>query len=369
MYDVSGTDTGREWVEIFNTGSSTLIITGSGNGSWRFVDNAGAHTLTLSSGNTSISAGGYFIITSDPALFLSDNPGFLGTIFKSSFTLSNIGATVSLKDGSGNTLDTYSYASSQGAGGDGNSLQRIESGWRVASPTPGNLNSTIPVNLEPETDENSNPKEEYSSAHYSYPSVTHLSTLPVFKIEAGRNRLATAGTPIEFKAESNIPTLNPGVYMWIFGDGTIGYGRQLSHSYQYSGDYNVVLNASSESGMAVSRTSVHVVMDNLSVISASRERIEIKNGSTDEVSLFGRALVVAGKSFVFPMDTIINARAALSFAHMITGLEPLSTEDVSLVVVGDTANKLSSQVTYPNVDLTELYKKAVEIVTLFLQLR
>jgi hypothetical protein len=369
MYDVSGTDTGREWVEIFNSGSPVTIVTGSGNGSWRFSDNSGAHTLTLSNGNITINDGGYAVIASDPSLFLTDNPGFTGTIFKSSFSLSNIGGTLSLKDGSGSILDTYSYASSQGAGGDGNSLQKIENGWIAALPTPGILNTTVPASEKLSDKEEVNPKNEESSAHYSYPSVTHVSEIPALKADAGRKRLATVGTPIEFKAESNILITNSGAFAWIFGDGTIGYGKQLSHVYKYPGEYSVVLNISSESGIAVSRTDVHVVPDSLSIIFASPEKIEIKNEASDEVSLFGRELLVDRNAFVFPLDTIIKATSSLSFGNEVTHLTPSSKENVSLIVVGDSANKLSNSIPPSSeIDLTELYKKAVEIVTSFLQL-
>src|SRR3954464_15102766 len=92
MYDSPGAD--DDWVEIYNNSQSTIsIVTGSGSGSWRFVD-TGAHVLTLISGNASLPTGGYAIITNDTAKFQTDNPSFSGSLFKSSFSLTNTSNTI-----------------------------------------------------------------------------------------------------------------------------------------------------------------------------------------------------------------------------------------------------------------------------------
>ncbi|MDP3742421.1 MAG: lamin tail domain-containing protein, partial [Candidatus Micrarchaeota archaeon] len=89
LYDFQdGADTGREWVEVINTGEAVDI---SG---WKFVEANTNHGLTLVQGSVEIPSGGFAMIVIDAAKFLADWPGFSGTIFDSSFSLSNTGETL-----------------------------------------------------------------------------------------------------------------------------------------------------------------------------------------------------------------------------------------------------------------------------------
>ncbi|HEY4520771.1 MAG TPA: lamin tail domain-containing protein [Candidatus Paceibacterota bacterium] len=129
MYDASGADSGREWVEIFNDGMEPVSLEG-----WRFLENGTKHKLTsVSSGNT-IQPGGYAIIADNADNFRADFPGFNGQLFDSAFSLSNTGETVSLLDGSGMTVFSAAY---QATASDGNSLNRSGSEYLVRTPTPG----------------------------------------------------------------------------------------------------------------------------------------------------------------------------------------------------------------------------------------
>ncbi|MBI5405884.1 lamin tail domain-containing protein [Candidatus Kaiserbacteria bacterium] len=118
MYDVSDTDTGREWVEITNTGSSAMDASG-----YKFFEANTNHALTLASGDGMLAPGGSAVIANDPTKFKTDWPGYTGILFDSSFSLSNTGESLALKDGALTVLDSVSYDSSLGAAGDGNSLQ------------------------------------------------------------------------------------------------------------------------------------------------------------------------------------------------------------------------------------------------------
>ncbi|HEC32797.1 MAG TPA: lamin tail domain-containing protein, partial [Candidatus Kaiserbacteria bacterium] len=84
MYDLEGSDSKREWVEIFNSGNDIVSLSG-----WRFYENDSNHKLTLVQGDESIKSGEYAIIVNDLSTFLLDWPQFSGTIFDSSFSLSN----------------------------------------------------------------------------------------------------------------------------------------------------------------------------------------------------------------------------------------------------------------------------------------
>jgi len=173
-----------------------------------------------------------------------------------------------------------------------------------------------------------------SSAHYSAAPLSSLKILPGFEVSAGRDRLGTVGSPLEFKVETNIEYTKNSIFVWNFGDGREGGGEVVSHTYMYPGEYVLVLNVAGPRGKAVSRVNIKIVSPELAIANVSRERIEIANHSKSEASLFGRALVTRDKVFAFPRDTIIKAGQKISFDGHITGLNPFGPTDVSLLVVG-----------------------------------
>src|SRR3989344_3911678 len=136
MYDLEGTDTGREWVEIHNTSGVDVDLS-----SWKFFESETNHGLTVAQGSGVVPASGFAVIADTPAKFLADWSGYSGVLFDSSFSLSNTGELLSLKNGDA-VVDTVSYASDQGALGDGNSLQKSGSSWLPATPTPGAANAS-----------------------------------------------------------------------------------------------------------------------------------------------------------------------------------------------------------------------------------
>ena len=173
-----------------------------------------------------------------------------------------------------------------------------------------------------------------SSAHYSAAPLSSLKILPGFEVSAGRDRLGTVGSPLEFKVETNIEYTNNSIFVWNFGDGREGGGEIVSHTYMYPGEYVLMLNVAGPRGKAVSRINIKIGSPELAITNVSRERIEIANNSKSEVSLFGRALVTKDKVFAFPRDTIIKAGQKISFGTNVTGLDTSGQSSVSLVVVG-----------------------------------
>ncbi|KKQ93755.1 MAG: hypothetical protein UT20_C0044G0007 [Candidatus Levybacteria bacterium GW2011_GWA1_39_11] len=173
-----------------------------------------------------------------------------------------------------------------------------------------------------------------SSAHYSAAPLSSLKILPGFEVSAGRDRLGTVGSPLEFKVETNIEYTNNSIFVWNFGDGREGGGEIVSHTYMYPGEYVLMLNVAGPRGKAVSRINIKIVSPELAITNVSRERIEIANNSKSEVSLFGRALVTKDKVFAFPRDTIIKAGQKISFGADVTGLDASGQSSVSLLIVG-----------------------------------
>ncbi len=189
------------------------------------------------------------------------------------------------------------------------------------------------------------PQSPQPSSHYS--AVPESGSKPLAKLEAsaGRDRTGTVGSPLEFKAEVSVAYNRNASFRWNFGDGSEGAGEVLGHTYEYPGEYLVVLNAMLPEGQAVSRVNVKIEEPKLVITLATPERIELKNNSKYETSLFGRVLAVGSHAFAFPQDTIIKAGQSVSFSSKITGLNPNGVNEVGIVVVGSTEqSKLAAKI-------------------------
>jgi hypothetical protein len=139
MYDLkTGTDSGREWVEIFNNSDTPVDLS-----AFKFFEGDTNHKLKLAQGDVKLGAKNYAVIVSDIVKFKIDWPNFSGTILDSTFSLSNSGEILAIKD-TDKILDEFTYQSSLGGAGDGKSLQKINGVWTPATPTPGIENKLPP---------------------------------------------------------------------------------------------------------------------------------------------------------------------------------------------------------------------------------
>lgn len=135
MYDLPGSDSGREWIEVKNNGTNGYDLT-----KLKLFENKTNHGITFIKGNQTVGAGEYAIIADDDGKFLADNPSFNGNLLKASFSLSNTGEGIVVKNDD-SVLDTVNYSKTAGAAGDGRSLQLIGDEWKAATPTPGGENT------------------------------------------------------------------------------------------------------------------------------------------------------------------------------------------------------------------------------------
>jgi len=109
---------------------------------FKFFEGNTNHKLTLIQGDIKVGTAGYAIIVANNIKFKIDWPNFSGTIFDSSFSLSNSGEILAIKDAD-LILDEYTYKSSSGGAGDGKSLQKIDGVWVASIPTPGTENRIV----------------------------------------------------------------------------------------------------------------------------------------------------------------------------------------------------------------------------------
>ncbi len=172
MYDLPGSDQGREWIEVFNSSAEPVDPA-----KLKFFEADTNHKLTFIEGSANLQPGGYAVIVSDPVKFKADWPAFSGTIFDSTFSLSNAGEMLAIKN-EDQILDQYSYSSSLGAGGDGNSIGKIAGRWVINLPTPGAENKNVakaPVST-PKTVPKSEVKKETAPESLNLPIVPIKTT-------------------------------------------------------------------------------------------------------------------------------------------------------------------------------------------------
>lgn len=324
----------KQWVEIYNNTANSLDLT-----QFKILDAGAAvngHSISLCSGV--LPANGYAVVAKVPDDF--SNSTFV--VCKSALGVkTTTDDTVTLKLGS-SVLDTISVIFGSASGS--NSLQlQSDHTWLSTTPTPGLANSSQSTATSSENETGASTTTQTTSTNMA-PVVysTHYSAVPLspkapeelVSLSAGRDRLGAVGSPLEFKVETTLPRARNTNFKWNFGDGTEAYGEGVEHAYEYAGDYVVVLNTSTLSSTAVSRTNVRIIAPEITVTQADPEKIEVKNSATEEVNLFGRALWVGDKTFLFPQDTIVKAGQGIAFSSHATGLSPKNPNEVLLIVVG-----------------------------------
>ena len=129
MYDVSGSDSGREWVEIQNQGTDAVDVSG-----WRFFEEGVNHKLSSNAGYT-LKPGEYAVIADKESAFRTDWANYSGLLFESSFSLKNTGETLELRDSSLKSIASAAYSSGE-AEGDGNSLNLVSGSFVPRRPSP-----------------------------------------------------------------------------------------------------------------------------------------------------------------------------------------------------------------------------------------
>ncbi len=81
--------------------------------------------------------------------------------------------------------------------------------------------------------------------------VTHLITvfnIPPYNLSISTNGSLIAGEEITFRGQAFDPGMDSLTYEWNFGDGSLGQGQVVTHTYQSEGSYDVTLNVTDDDG-------------------------------------------------------------------------------------------------------------------------
>lgn len=366
MYDLEeGSDSGREWVEVKNNGSESVDLS-----SWKLHENGTNHSLKISSGEDSFLASGSYVIVADNVeKFLADWPEFKGTVFDSSFSLKNSGETLIIRNESLVDIDKVDYVSDWGAVGDGNSLQLIGGKWQAGIPTPGFSNGGAQGAKTTQGTIESNTSSQTSA---SAPASDFPTEPQIYAFLSG-DTAGVVGGFIQFEGMAlglKKEPLSNARFLWNFGDGSFKEGKNVSHIYNYPGDYIVFLNVSSGEYSAVARMNVEIAKSNLKITNVNLEAngeslVELYNDSVSEVDVSYWSLRSANMLFTFPKNSFIGAESKLTLSSLVTKLNIDESKKVELLYPNgsvfysyDAENKISKDKTSKD-NLTQVYKRDI----------
>lgn len=313
MYDLPGSDTDREWVEITNQGSATVDVSG-----YKFFEYGTNHGLTLATGATVLAPEQSAVIANNAATFKIDWPNYSGTLFDSSFSLSNTGEPLALKNSAGDIEDSVSYTSDFGAAGDGNSLHRSGNSFVARAPNPGVFGSQS--GSTPSSGGPSSSPSSYSTST-STPTSTPAQNSTI-TARAGGDQTVFVGAGSVFEGEAlgtQGSLLQNARYVWNFGDGAVAEGKSVMHTYLYPGTYIAVLSIASGEYSASDRLTVTVLLPEVALVVEADGSLVVRNASSREIDLGAWSLVRGGAIFTIPRRTFVPPGGSTRFAPGVLG--------------------------------------------------
>ncbi len=355
QFDPSGTDTDREWVEVFNNETGPVDFT-----TYKFFENNTNHGLEVALGDKNLLSGEYAVIIQDLAKFKLDFPSYTGKLFKSSFSLSNTGEILSLKDKDLNVIYSLNYTPADTGAGNGLTINTTSTGFEKSNATPGVGGLTVGASYALGSNTTGTSTSSSTSTTTMGVSTTTISDLsgfvsPVYYhrsywpesekvyVHAGENKLALSGAEVLFQVgamtgdKKNIPD-NDANFFWSFGDGSEAQGKNPRHEYKFPGEYVVNVEAYANGNKGEDKIYIKVSEPDLKIKIVEIDKqgeIEIFNNSNSEISLNG--LVISGsvsstsltkssfnlskKLSILPKKAIILDRELFNFA---TGTDQLS---------------------------------------------
>lgn len=349
MYDVEGSDTDTEWVEVYNSGDQTINLP-----QWHFFENDVHHGLFIDDVGD-LAPGEYAIIATNPDVF-SQKYYENVMLLKSSFSLNNSGESLGISDPDKNIVFSISYSSEDGASGDGNSLQYISGSWESQSPTPG---ASYTYSATDSDSSSVNAVTQNTSTSPKNSSSAKKVSISVYKgfIDLGSQQLTH--TPFKVKVwvehiKNNTSTKKlKGWYFINWGDGntlTTDQRIETEYFYEYPGVYTLVFEYY-KSYLAYQNGNEPLVSKvmNVSVINPGvtvtgidlQSGITLTNSTDTNINLAAWDLGTVGNFYTFPEHSYIGSNTSLVIPRRVHGLQSIS-DDVWVVLRNDRDYTISS---------------------------
>lgn len=322
MYDPATPESSNEWMELCNNGNEPHDIA-----QWYVVDNDTRKNFTLVAGGSILAPNSCVIIArSEIAL-----PTYEGMLFTSTFSLSNSGETIILKDNADVTIDTVSFDPSQGGKeSDGHSLQKEDGVWVSRIPTPGAVlgsvssNTTTTNATSTSSGSNANTSKQtvftYEFLSVEPPQDVHVRVEGVFDVLRDSNARFVAEV---YNARGIAESAS--AIVWNFGDGTTAEGKEVTHRYAHDGTYALSVQAKvgTLQDSVVHTVTVHTPNLELSVL-PEQKGVRLTNKSHIAADVSGWRIVSGGSYFVIPNNTIITSQGSTVFDATVIKLYQLA---------------------------------------------
>jgi hypothetical protein len=343
MYDPSSTDTGYEWVEIYNTSGYSQSLE-----NYKFCEGKPVCHSWADNANDNfhIEGNSYAVITDDKEKFLEKN-SFDGLIMVSTgFVLTNSGELLQMENAEGLLDDSLTFAPLSG-GGDGLSLSVFDGLWKNSEATPGKENIELQVDTSSSSSSSSSSTSETASSSTNDNSDINTSYVEVDDkgdMYLGKKKLRAvidevgvimAGSRTKFTGTAYGITgveITGIEFLWNFGDGSIGSGQFEHHEYDFPHDYIVSLVVKSGSFTGNTKIRVKVVDPALEILDVkigdenTKGYISIKNNSEEVLNIEDWMLSVDGERFLIPDNTYIDKNSEAIFPESVTQLYPVDSE-------------------------------------------
>lgn len=343
MYNPAGTDTGLEWIELYNRGAELVDLTG-----WDlYPDGIGYYTF----GSFSLAPGKFVVIH-----LRLDGIDTATDLYQGTSPQSNMGNTkgsVALFNSTSHSSDTIVDFVQYGAGGETWQSAATKAGiWTendfIITAIEGN---SIGLKVDGQDSNSSSDWQEFS--YLEEPSEEKLETpeqpmtAPLAGVEnnppqaqVGEDKIALVGQVIEFDGSlSSDPDNDPLTFVWNFGHGRTAEGVKATSTYQYAGEYIVTLKASDGSLEDIDQISVTIYLTKILVSEflanpvgkdEEGEWIEIYNPSDFWVDLSEWQLddtEAGSKPFIIPANTFLPPKNYLVFSRQITKIALNNDQD------------------------------------------
>jgi len=338
LYDAPspGEDKGREWVEILIKEGDNFDLT-----TWKFFENNQKHAINFISGNQILSSGDCLVLVDDVDKFRLDWPNFTGNLFDSAFSLKNTDGeelkVLSPLGGSEYKVEDSIFYQPivNPINEEWFSLSKINNNFIKSTPTPGSCQNSGANEMGDNDSDNNNDNDDDDTVteddlnSNSSNSAFQIVVPEIFLKVDGRFETISAGSSVYFSAkvygsQSKIIE-NPRV-VWSFGDGYRAEGKNISHVWNYPGEYFLVVNASSNESVDTFYQKIvvkeaKVSLDFLGLDNNFQSRLVIKNRSDFDLDISGWFLKKGEEFFIFPEETIIFKQGEITVDNKLTDFE------------------------------------------------
>ena len=381
MYDVEGADTNKEWIEIHNTGSTSIPI-----GTWFLFENNVNHRLTpLNFEN--LEANERAVIIQNEIAF-TEIYGSSIKIIKSSFSLHNEGETIEIRNSDKVTVDTVTYSREVGGAGDGTTYGLLGSRFSMTAPTPGQENKAGQPNTdgsentgsESESDSNGNEQEiSDSSDSFVIPKKPTVEFQEYYQPYINFESAIVAKNPSRFRIgvfhvqEKKAIQALRGWYYVNFGDGTSIQTNEridLVHSYPHAGTYLITFEyyasklsmEAREDPDVLYQKKISVLGEQISIIGMNEYGvITIENTANKNINLERFEIRLPHRSYTFPKYSIIEAKGNVHLSQKTLGFS-ISKNELSQIKIFNTEGILVGRYENNSKDLDNVTMKSATAV-------